>query len=111
MEGLARSLQGMGRINEAVKLHEETLKFRKSVLGPEHPDVFWSMEELANSLLSLGRSQAARQLYEEILTGRRKLLGEDHPHTLRALQYLTHLNQPKRREHQMIKCQCGSERG
>jgi len=83
----------MGRIKEAVQLHEETLKLRKSVLEPEHPDIFHSMEGLAFSLHMLGQRHEANQLYENILTMRRRVLGEDHPDTVRVVQYLTSITE------------------
>lgn len=88
MDGLALALHGTGRIAEAVHLHEETLNTRKSLLDPEHPDIFISMEGLASSLCSLGQEQGAWHLYNDILTARTRILGVHHPDTIRITQIL-----------------------
>ena len=58
MNNLAVSYAAVGRLAEALKLHEETLALRKAKLGPDHPDTLASMNNLANSYA--GRRPARR---------------------------------------------------
>ena len=69
----------MGRDKDALKLHEETLKFRKRILPPDHPDIATSMNNLAETYGALGRHKDALKLYEETLKIRKRLLPPDHP--------------------------------
>src|SRR5205807_9974008 len=47
--GLANSYGALGRHEEALELHEETLARRKARLGPDHPDTLLSTNNLAAS--------------------------------------------------------------
>ncbi len=38
MNNLAVGYHSAGRLNEAIPLHEETLRLRKAKLGDDHPD-------------------------------------------------------------------------
>jgi tetratricopeptide (TPR) repeat protein len=72
MYGLANNYRALGRKEEALRLHEETLALQQARLGPQHPDTRRSMRELAISYESLGR-------WEEALAacGRAIALGSD----------------------------------
>ena len=47
MSNLALGYEAAGKLDLALPLYEETLKLRKAVLGPEHPDTLTSMNNLA----------------------------------------------------------------
>ncbi|SVA41301.1 uncharacterized protein METZ01_LOCUS94155 [marine metagenome] len=51
---MARGYYNLGRVSEAVWLHEETLITRERVLGPEHPDILHSREFLDAAYRPLG---------------------------------------------------------
>jgi RNA polymerase sigma factor (sigma-70 family) len=78
----------LGRHAEALKLHEETLRLRKTKLGPDHPDTLASMHNLANSYAELGRHAEALKLREETLRLQKAKLGPDHPDTLASMHNL-----------------------
>jgi tetratricopeptide (TPR) repeat protein len=62
MNNLAASYATAGRIQEATKLNEETLRLRKAKLGSDHPDTLQSMNNLAVSYAALGRYAEALKL-------------------------------------------------
>jgi tetratricopeptide (TPR) repeat protein len=85
---LARALAGLGRNAEAAKLHEETLARRRVIIGPDHPDTFWSMTNLADGYAKLGRKADALKLQEETLALQKAKLGPSHPDTLASMNNL-----------------------
>src|SRR2546422_9374949 len=62
-----------------LRFHERALRIREQALGPEHPDVAWSLDHLGSVLPRLGAAAAARPLYERALEIREKTLGPEHP--------------------------------
>jgi hypothetical protein len=56
---LAEGYRALGRNEEAVALHEQTLKLREKVLGPEHPDTLRSRSNLAAGYRALDRDKDA----------------------------------------------------
>ena len=68
-----------GRHDEALKLVEETLAFRKRVLPADHPSIATSMNNLASTYGQLGRHEEALKLQEETLAFRKRVLPADHP--------------------------------
>ena len=79
---LANGYGALGRMEEAVRLFEETLAATVRVLGPEHPDTLTSRSNLAVGYMRLGRTKEAVQLDEETLEARVRVLGPEHPETL-----------------------------
>ena len=65
-----------GRVDEALKLREETLALRKAKLGPDHPDTLSSHEQSGQQLRHLGRYAEALKLREETLA---RLQGQARP--------------------------------
>jgi tetratricopeptide (TPR) repeat protein len=55
MHHLANSYLDLGRNDEALKLHEETLALQKTRLGPHHPETLVTMHDLAITYQALGR--------------------------------------------------------
>jgi tetratricopeptide (TPR) repeat protein len=84
-------LDSDGRWKEAETLLVQVNKFRKKVLGPEHPQTLTSMNNLAGLYQSQGKYQAAEPLYEETLQLRKKVLGAEHPDTLTSMNNLAYL--------------------
>ncbi len=52
---LAYGYRNIGRVEEAIRLDEETLAIRERVLGPEHPDTLTSRSNLAFEYRDVGR--------------------------------------------------------
>ena len=75
-------------LEESRKLHEETLRIRRRVLGPAHPDTLRSMNNLAATLLAQGRYAEAQKLFEEVVEIKERTLGRDHPDTLLSINNL-----------------------
>ena len=53
---LALGYYALERIEDAVRLFEETLSIRELVLGPEHLDALHSRHNLAGGCFALGRN-------------------------------------------------------
>jgi tetratricopeptide (TPR) repeat protein len=71
-----------GRIDDAIRLDEQTLELRERVLGPEHPDTLASRSNLANGYRAAGRNDDAIRLDEQTLELRERVLGHEHASTL-----------------------------
>ena len=67
MHNLASSYAILGRVDEALRLREETLALRRKKLGPDDPDTLASMNNLALSYGDAGRHADALKLREETL--------------------------------------------
>ena len=61
---LAIGYDAVGRVDEAIRLDEETLRVRERVLGPEHPDTLSSHSNLAIGYVAVGRTAEAAKLEE-----------------------------------------------
>ena len=85
MHKLASSYNNLGRLTDALQLHEETLAKRRAKLGAEHPDTLKSMASLAKTYSSLGRNADALKLDEETLAIRKAKLGPEHSDTLSSM--------------------------
>jgi serine/threonine protein kinase len=79
---LAAAYHAAGRIEEAVTLHEATLKQRESKLGPDHPGTLTSRHNLATAYRAADRIAEAIALHEANLRLYEAKLGTDHPNTL-----------------------------
>jgi tetratricopeptide (TPR) repeat protein len=82
---LANSYQDVGRIREALKLHEETLPRCKNKLGADHRETLLSMSNLAFCYAAAGRVPQALKLYEETLQLQEAKLGPHHFDTLLSI--------------------------
>jgi serine/threonine protein kinase/tetratricopeptide (TPR) repeat protein len=76
------------RLDEALKLLEETFETQKRVFGLEHRDTLRTMGNLAEALKELGHLPRSRALIEQNLELRRRLLGPEHADTLSAVNNL-----------------------
>ena len=78
IEILKDAAEESGRLNDAIPLHEETLKARAQILGPNHPDTLTSSNNLADAYRAAGRLNDAIPLHEETLKARARILGPNH---------------------------------
>lgn len=62
---LSVALGNVGRHDEALALHEDTLARREQILGPDHPDALVSRSNLAAADRGLGRRRASRARLEK----------------------------------------------
>ena len=79
---LANAYQDVGRLDEAITLHKQTLDARTRTLGPDHPDTLGSGDNLACAYREAGRLDEAITLHEQTLDARTHILGPNHPDTL-----------------------------
>ena len=67
MNNLANCYSAAGRIQDALKLRQETFKLMKAKLGRDHPDTLNSMNNLGSTYYELHRTQDALKIFEETL--------------------------------------------
>ena len=79
IEGLGILLKGIGKLDEALALCEESLAMRRELLGEEHPNVARSMHNLAACHHARGEFAEALELSEGALDMYRRLRGDEHP--------------------------------
>ena len=79
---LANAYQDVGRLEEAITLHKQTLDARTRTLGPHHPDTLGSGDNLACAYREAGRLEEAITLHKQTLDARTHILGPHHPDTL-----------------------------
>ena len=79
---LANAYQDVGRLEEAITLHKQTLDARTHILGPNHPDTLDSRHNLAVAYRDAGRLDQAIELHQQTLKDTEGLLGPNHPDTL-----------------------------
>ena len=79
---LAYAYQTVGRLDEAITLHQQNLKVLTDILGPDAPYTFPFRNNLANTYQAAGRLDEAIKLRQQNLKDSEDLLGPDHPRTL-----------------------------
>ena len=77
-----------GRYAEAEPLFQRALTIREQALGPDHPDVAWSLNSLAELYRAQGRYAEAEPLFQQALAIREQALGPDHPDIATSLNNL-----------------------
>jgi tetratricopeptide (TPR) repeat protein len=82
---LAVVLVERGKAKEAIPLYEDTLKWRKVKLGPNHAHTLTTMDNLANAYRADGRLADALPLFEETLARMTEALSANHPELLTAM--------------------------
>jgi PHD/YefM family antitoxin component YafN of YafNO toxin-antitoxin module len=87
---LAVIYRSAGRTDDAVKLHEATLKLQETKLGPDHPDTLTTRNNLANAYQSLERWADAETLRRDTLARRRRKVDADSPLLAGDLSALGH---------------------
>ncbi len=88
MNNLATLSADQGRLDEALKMHEQTLEARLRTLGEQNPDTLFSMNNLGDLYRERGRLAEAETLLRKTVELRRRLLGDQHPETLVSINNL-----------------------
>ena len=88
MHNLATTHGDLGRHEDALRMKEETLAFRRRILPEDHPDIGQSSGQLAITYGDLGRHGDALRMKEETLAFRRRILPEDHPDICQSMNNL-----------------------
>ena len=70
-ETIGESYQYMGEPARAIRSIERVLALRRGRLGPDHPELLYSMNNLANAYGGAGRFDDALPMHEEVLRRRR----------------------------------------
>jgi tetratricopeptide (TPR) repeat protein len=71
-------MQQLGRLDEAQKLYERTLKVRTKILGDDHPQTGLTLFYLGNVMLAEKKFKEAREYYEKCLRIYEPVFGPDH---------------------------------
>jgi serine/threonine protein kinase len=82
---LAIAFYEANRYTEAAALHEETLKRRRAILGPDHNETLNSLSNLAAVFVDAGRHSEALPLLEEALRLQKAKAGPDDSATLHCM--------------------------
>lgn len=85
---LGEALRKASRLDEAKKVHQETLDLRTKTLGPDHGDTLQSEGNLLLVISEQGDRREAMRREERLLVRRQKSLGEDDPDTLIGMRNL-----------------------
>jgi tetratricopeptide (TPR) repeat protein len=85
---VAEAHWAVGDFERARSLHEEVLRDRLTLLGPEHPQTLTSANNLASTLGDLGELEDARRGLEDVIAARRRVLGDQHLDTLSSMNNL-----------------------
>ncbi|KAK0729439.1 hypothetical protein B0H67DRAFT_479222 [Lasiosphaeris hirsuta] len=96
-----------GRWKDAEKFQLKAVKWRKVVLGDEHPDTLTSIANLASTYRNQGRWKEAETLEVQVMEMRKKVLGDEHPDTLTSIANLasTYWNQGRWKEAETLQVQ------
>jgi tetratricopeptide (TPR) repeat protein len=73
-----------GHLEEALKLHNKSLKIRRHILGDDHADVADSMNGIAAVYLQQGKHEEALQKFNEGISIFIRAVRMDHPHVALA---------------------------
>jgi CHAT domain-containing protein/tetratricopeptide (TPR) repeat protein len=88
LHALGIAYRNAGRALEALRTHGRALEVRERALGPEHPDVAWTLLNLANVHYDLGDFAESAALNRRALAIREKHFGPDHVHVAVSLMNL-----------------------
>ena len=77
-----------GKYEEARDHHTRALAIQEQTLGPNHPDVAYSLSELGMVSLVTGDVDTGRQTFERALSILENALGPDHPDVANAITQL-----------------------
>jgi tetratricopeptide (TPR) repeat protein len=92
-----------GRLDEAIRLYQQTLTARTQILGTDHPLTLTVRSNLADAYRSAGRLDDAIDLHQQTLADRTRILGTDHPRTLTSRSNLGHAYAVAGRLHEAIR--------
>jgi len=80
-QNFGAALDVHGDLEEAATRYRTALQIKERVLGPNHPDVGFSLTNLAGVLSALGRSEEALKLSSRGVRLMEQVLGGEHPDT------------------------------
>lgn len=72
------TLQTLGRLDEAQRVHTRSLALLEHSLGPDHPAVAEALNKLAGTLTSQGEEARSKQMHERALSIRERAFGPAH---------------------------------
>ena len=78
----------MGNHDESRRLHEQSLLFRRALLGINHPDTLLSEDGLANTLAEQGLFEEAEALSRTTLIKKNRVFGENSLEAVLTMDYL-----------------------
>ena len=84
----AHSLEGHGKLSDAVKCLETALSAAKDTLGIDHSVTLEIMNHLGRAYGNLRRLEDAAEVLQVVLGKRRRLLGSDNAKTLKTASHL-----------------------
>ncbi|KAL1633086.1 hypothetical protein SLS56_003157 [Neofusicoccum ribis] len=90
---LAGAYQATGMVQEAVDMHEHTVRIKIQTLPEEHPSLLASQHQLSRAYQATGHTDEAIQLLEHVVRVQAKTLAEAHPKRLASEHQLAHLYQ------------------
>jgi tetratricopeptide (TPR) repeat protein len=79
---LAEAYHALGRMPEAIRLHEAALSACEARLGPDGPDTIMFRARLARDFLAVGRTAESIELNERALKASETKFGSDHRTTI-----------------------------
>ncbi|RPB03017.1 hypothetical protein L873DRAFT_1578274, partial [Choiromyces venosus 120613-1] len=85
---LAGVLEDQGMYDESEKIWRQVLEAREIALGPEHDEVYKTLNRLASLYEKQRKYPQAEEAFVAVCTGFSKTLGEQHPATLECIQRL-----------------------
>jgi len=88
MNVMGKVYDNLGLYPRAEPLLQRSLKIRRSMLGPEHPDTLKSMENVAWVLKEEGHLTDAEKMEKDTLETRKLVLGRDNAETLGSMNDL-----------------------
>ena len=91
LNNLAYLYDKLGRYSDAEPLYKRSLAIREKALGPDHPDVAFSLINLGALYFDKGRYADAEPEFKRSLDIREKALGPDHPDVAVSLNNLAEL--------------------
>jgi serine/threonine-protein kinase len=88
MNTMAKVYLNLGLYDKALPLGEESLKLRKRILEPIHPDIASTLSDLGMIYNKKGNFDRAESMYRQALEMHQKLYGDLHPDTARSMSGL-----------------------
>ena len=85
MNSLGGCLSKMGRIEEALAIHQKEFEIAKRVFGEDHPDTLLTLNALAVAYDENGRPHDAIKVFNKTMIGYERVYGPMHPESLRAV--------------------------
>ncbi len=103
-------IEGLGQVDEALRMHQAALAMRRRLFEGDHPDVATSLSHVAFCLSNLTRGEEALSHYEEALAMQQRLFPGDHAAVAESLTNTgLHLQRLGRSAEALPRCQAALE--